>query len=151
MDQPVFTEGDLQLLHPLLRLIVDSGAEEGTPAAGMAAALRLVEARGGVKVYIPHQAKPDDELLTLLGPLALAAVQAVYGGEALTVPQARDALMRIRNRWMKAMRATMSVRDVARHFRLDRRRVQQITNSDAEERELAACGQLETDQLSLFS
>lgn len=133
IDQAV--ESDVQLLPPVLRIVAQ--------AAGIAAALRLVEQRGGVAVYVPHSAQAGHELATLVGLAGLQALCKAYAGEHFVVPMARAALTEIRDRQLRAERSTSSVRDLALRYHLHRRRVQQILAED--------CGQPADDTPDLFA
>jgi len=126
---------DVQLLPPMLRLVAQ--------AAGIAAALRLVEKRGGVAVYVPHAAAPGHELATLVGLAGLQALCSAYPGEHLMVPMARAALTEIRNRQLRADRETMSVSRLALRYQLTHRRVQQILAE--------GCGQVADEAPDLFA
>lgn len=134
IDQAV--ESDVQLLPPVLRIVAQ--------AAGIAAALRLVEQRGGVAVYVPHSAQAGHELATLVGLAGLQALCKAYPGEHLVVPMARAALTEIRNRQLRADRANgSSVRELSLGYNLHRRRVQQILAE--------GCGQLSNETPDLFA
>lgn len=56
---------------------------------GQDAADTLCRACGGVPVYVPRRADPRSWLAGLLGPRALAALSAEYGGLRITVPNGR--------------------------------------------------------------
>ena len=133
IDQAV--ESDVQLLPPVLRIVAQ--------AAGIAAALRLVEQRGGVAVYVPHSAQAGHELATLVGLAGLQALCRAYPGEHVVVPMARAALTEIRNRQLRADRASSSVRDLSLRYGLHRRRVQQILAE--------GCGQPAAEAPDLFA
>jgi ActR/RegA family two-component response regulator len=126
---------DLQLLAPVLRLVAR--------AAGLAAALRLVELKGGVHVYVPKDADPGHPLASIITEPGLAALCQAYGGEHLLVPMARAALLEMRNRKLRAARGELSVHQLAREFGLHRRRVQQILAED--------CGQQDAEAPDLFA
>lgn len=126
---------DLQLLAPVLRLVAQ--------AAGLAAALRLVELRGGGHVYVPKEAEPGHALAAIVTQAGLAALSRAYGGEHILVPMARAALLEMRNRKLRAARGELSVQQLAREFGLHRRRVQQILAED--------CGQVGDETRDLFA
>lgn len=143
MTDPVeFTAEDLDLLPHLLQVVVRSGGEDGTPAGGFVAAMRLVEKRGGVRIYLPHAAADDHELVPIVGLRGFKALQEAYPGEHPVVPKAQRALVVLRNRRMHRERASMSVRDLALRYQLDRRRIQQVMAE--------GCGQVPGDQADLF-
>lgn len=116
---------DLHLLPPELRLVAQ--------AAGLPAALRLVEKRGGVAVYVPHQAHAEHELVPFITLPGLQALCGAYPGEHRVVPMARAVLCEIRNRRMLAERPEKSVRQLALEYKMHRRRVQQILAEGCEQ------------------
>jgi len=65
---------------------------------GLPATLRLVEARGGTRVYVPEQAPPDHWLARLIGPGAFALLVQHYGREYLELDRAAAALRATRDR-----------------------------------------------------
>ena len=125
----------MQLLPPELRLVAQ--------AAGLAAALRLVEHRGGVAVYVPHQAHAGHELVPLITLAGLQALCSAYPGEHRVVPMARAVLCEIRNRRILAERPDKSVRQLALEYKMHRRRVQQILSE--------GCGQDQAEHPDLFA
>lgn len=50
---------------------------------------RLIEAHGGLRLYIPRTPKDTDELVKLLGMEATQKLAAEWGGDYLKVPLAR--------------------------------------------------------------
>jgi hypothetical protein len=109
---------DLQLLPPVLRLVARAG--------GLEAAARLVQMRGGVRVYVPERADPAHELVEIVTLPGLEALVDYSPADYITVPMARAALMHIRNQRLLAERQDSSIRDLSLRHRLTRRRVQQI-------------------------
>ena len=126
---------DLQLLPPELRVVAQT--------AGLAAALRLVDKRGGVAVYVPHQAHVEHDLVPIITLAGLQALCAAYPGEHRVVPMARAVLCEIRNRRMLAERPEKSVRQLALDYKMHRRRVQQILAE--------GCGQPGAEHPDLFA
>lgn len=64
---------------------------------GLAAALRLVEARGGRRLYFPVGLAPEHQLVTLLGQAAAEALCQEYAGERLEIPKAEGYARAVRN------------------------------------------------------
>ncbi|WP_424682939.1 hypothetical protein [Frateuria sp. YIM B11624] len=69
---------------------------------GLPATLRLVEARGGTRFYVPEQATTDHWLAPLIGPGALALLVQHYGREYLELDRAAAALRAARDRQIVA-------------------------------------------------
>lgn len=57
---------------------------------GREAAFALCEARGGTRLYVPHAAPEDGELIRLIGRDAAAALASKRGGEQIKVPRAAE-------------------------------------------------------------
>ncbi len=75
------TDLTLDLIRPLLPRRVAELAE----VAGLAAALKLVELRGGRRVYIPKTADAGHWLAEHIGLPALAVLAARYGGADMEI------------------------------------------------------------------
>ena len=62
--------------------------DEIAEVAGIAAALAILDARGGTKVYIPQPAKIDDShwLVAIVGHKAAMAVADRFGGCSVEIP-----------------------------------------------------------------
>lgn len=56
---------------------------------GAAAALRLIEAHGGTRLYVPRQIEESPRLVEMLGIDGARRLSAEYGGDYLKVPLAR--------------------------------------------------------------
>ena len=99
---------------------------------GLPATLKLVEAYGGVRLYIPKRYDPDHPLVKLIGHAHAARLCETYGGEMhFDIPRAvaatraaRDA--RIRND--RSMRATH--RELALRYMLTERQIRNILGED---------------------
>ncbi|WP_281545872.1 Mor transcription activator family protein [Grimontia sp. SpTr1] len=67
---------------------------------GAAAAVRLGQAMGGARVYVPQTLKPDHPLVLILGRETAEKLSYYYGGDTFDVPSkvlyrhVRDALIR---------------------------------------------------------
>lgn len=112
-------------------------------AGGVSAALRLVECRGGQRIYVPQAVEPDHWLVEIIQISGLQALVAAYPSEHIEVPKAEAALRFLRDCEMRAARARgASITQLAGTTRLSRRRVLQVLASD--------CGQADNEQPSLF-
>lgn len=106
---------------------------------GLDAALAIVEARGGVRLYVPEAATVDHWLAGLIGLEALAALTEVYAREEIDVPRCAGALRALREREIVAeAEAGASNAELARrhHYtergiRKLRRRVEGETEANA--------------------
>lgn len=129
MTEPTQTPADdeqlLPLLPPLLRVVAQG--------ATVAAALRLAQERGGVRIYVPHVAAPDHDLVPFITLPGLQALSRAYAGEFPVVPKAERGLRALRDLLIHRTRSTMSVRQLALTHRLDRRRIQQIMAEGCEQ------------------
>ena len=89
---------------------------------GEEAALKLVRAFGGTRLYVPHSPEPNDLLASTIGHFAATKLARIYGGDRVDVPNPPPRRIRIMQ-----LRATgMSVDAIARELRCTRRRVFQV-------------------------
>ncbi|KMO32497.1 helix-turn-helix domain-containing protein [Methylobacterium aquaticum] len=65
-------------LPPVLRTIAD--------AAGVTAALKLAQARGGTRIYVPRRVAEGHWLAELIGVEAARQVAKMYAGENVLIP-----------------------------------------------------------------
>lgn len=125
---------DASLLPPILQDFVD--------LVGLHATMRLVEAYGGVRLYVPKGELAEDHyLVRLIGREAAEKLQAMYGGEPhFDIPKAERAMRAVRDARIRARRADTPVRALALEHRLTERQIRTI------------CGELEEDddQAALF-
>lgn len=108
-------------LPPLLQHI--------TELIGLDRCLRLVEAWGGTKVYIPMDEHLDDDhwLVRCIGAEAAAALCAGLGSGDLLLPKAATAIRAARNRAIvEALQQGASTREMALRYRLTERQVWEI-------------------------
>jgi hypothetical protein len=91
---------------------------------GLPATLRLVEARGGTRIYVPEQATPDHWLVPLIGLPALQQLVGVHAREYLELDRAAAALRAARDRHIVAqVRAGASTATIALQCALTQRQV----------------------------
>lgn len=127
-------EIDTDLLPPILQDIV--------ALVGLPLTMTLVQARGGVRLYVPKLELDDDHyLVQLLGREAAEKLQNAYGGdEHFDIPKAERALRAVRDSKIRYQRrCDLSVSSLALEYRLTERQIRTI------------CGELVDDrQVSLF-
>lgn len=70
--------------------------QELVTVVGLTAALRIVEARGGIRLYVPMVASADHWLAALIGLPALEQLVAYYQGDTLEIPRCVEALRAVR-------------------------------------------------------
>lgn len=128
------SEVNADLLEPILQDIVG--------LIGLPLAMKLVEASGGVRLYVPKQELEDDHyLVRLVGREAAEKLQTVYGGEQhFDIPKAEKALRAVRDDKIRYQRGCgLSVRSLALDNYLTERHIRTI------------CGEMEDDrQVGLF-
>lgn len=110
------------------------GMQEIADAIGVPAALALIQAFGGVGLYVPKRFDPEHGLCALIGPAALIKLIEIRGGEAVEIPRAlasaraeRDACMR-RDRSMGA-----SQRELALRYQMTERHVRNRLQREEED------------------
>ena len=104
---------DTGLLPPQLRAIVK--------AIGVAETLVLLEARGGVRLWVPESDNRSVVLRELLQPESVAALVDRFGGQRLELPMKSTLLVQWRNHQIVADSRTMSYTDLARKYGITRR------------------------------
>lgn len=110
---------------------------------GLAKALDLARARGGVRVYIPKTPMAGSgELAAIIGLAAAAKLAAIYGGERLEIPRAEGLLHSKRAR---IATATGSVREIALATGATERWVRQVRNGDDDDQFTLFPGQIPVD------
>ncbi|MAZ33403.1 MAG: hypothetical protein CMO06_09690 [Thalassospira sp.] len=72
-------------------------AAEISEIVGIDAALRLVDAWGGVRIYVPRQIPDDHLLISTLGREEAELLAEHYGGETILIPRCLAALRAVRN------------------------------------------------------
>ncbi|GJD93387.1 hypothetical protein [Methylobacterium iners] len=118
-------------LPPVLRDIAD--------VAGVAAALKLAQAKGGTRIYVPRKISEGHWLAELLGMEAASAVRKLYAGENIAVPLGLSgALQNARRIAREALDKGASVSQAARAAGLTER---SIYNLMSREERVRASGQ----------
>jgi hypothetical protein len=95
---------------------------------GLEAALKLVKAYGGVRLYVPKKIDADHPLVELIGYPAARALAAEFGGQPhFDIPKCEAALREARNRQIRQDRAMgHSIRELALKYRLTERGIEKI-------------------------
>jgi len=94
---------------------------------GLPDAYRLCRERGGVRIYIPYQARPDCQLARIVSMEAVRALVEHWQGETIEVPKAETLLRQLRDREIRAARRQGVPRaELARRHNLTIRRIQDI-------------------------
>lgn len=113
------TTWDTDYLPPSLCELVD--------VIGLQAAQSLVSEYGGVRLTVPTKMPEDHPLAELLGLDTARKLSHHYAQERLDVPNAKAAIMAVRNQNMRQEHADGdSARVLARRYRLTERRVWEI-------------------------
>lgn len=98
---------------------------------GVEPALRLVEAWGGVRLYVPQQMPKDHLLVSTLGRAEADQLADRYGGETLQIPRCLHALRAVRNTRIRADRRDgASTAELALRYRLTERQIYVVLAAD---------------------
>lgn len=106
-------ELDLSLLEPFLRELVD--------LVGVVPTMAIVQAYGGTSLFISREPGEDSLLARVVGMQDAAVIGRALGTDRRFVPKASAALRDLRDRQIRHDLMTMSVRQVARKYRLGER------------------------------
>lgn len=116
---------DIDLLPGILRDIVE--------LIGLVKTMRLVEERGGTRLYVPRLAVSDDHnMVAWIGRAATIRLQSIYGGvEQFDIPKAAAALRAVRDKAIRRQRlGGCPVSRLARDYALTERQIRSICNRD---------------------
>ena len=91
---------------------------------GINAALRIVEQRGGIRLYVPAKATAEHWLADLIGLDALQALSSVYAREEIDIPRCAATLKAIKDR--EIANSTASNSELARRYGMTERNVRKI-------------------------
>lgn len=95
-------------------------------AIGMAAMLKLVAERGGVRVHIPKRPESSrGELVAIIGVAAARELARLYGGETIEIPRA----VCLHSKKRAITEDTGSVRQIALRHCVTERYVRKVRNS----------------------
>jgi hypothetical protein len=123
MDMPRHATNHLALPESLRGLI---------DCVGEAAAMRLIEWRGGVYLCVPKKIDPLHPLLEQIGAIAFAKLVEWYGGETVMLPKNDAVLRQIKHALIRQMRheQKMAVDVIAQKVGYTMRRVFQVLAED---------------------
>jgi hypothetical protein len=94
---------------------------------GLAAALAIVEARGGVRLSVPTKATADHWLVEVIGLPALEQLVAVYAGEELEIARCAAALRTLQERRIVAeFESGASNAELARKYQYTERGIRKL-------------------------
>lgn len=114
---------DAALLPESLHDLVD--------AIGLQATLRLVEAFGGCRIWVPAEIEEDHAIAKAVGFLAARKLAAHCGLSQLTIPRAVEAVRAARNVEIRTRRADgASTAELARDYALTERAIWRILAAD---------------------
>jgi hypothetical protein len=103
--------------------------QEAVQLIGEEAAAKLVVQYGGVRLYIPHTAKPNHTLCQLLGQEIAQQLCGEFAGLTLDIPRGYILQVALRNKLVMADRAAgMSQRELALKHHLTERTIRKIVN-----------------------
>lgn len=118
-------EIEARYLPPLLREIV--------ARTDLAAALALVRAYGGIRLYVPVKFDPDHPLAKLIGHAHLAALVERYAGDILEIPKGEIAVKAARDKQIRAERGSYSQAQLALRHGLTERHIRTILGPEEED------------------
>jgi Mor family transcriptional regulator len=95
-----------------------------TDIIGISAALRIVEERGGIRLYVPKIAQMTHWLSELIGYTALCALVEIYAGEEIEIPRCAAALKAMKDQ--EIANAQGSVTEIARRYGYTERGIRKI-------------------------
>lgn len=94
---------------------------------GLPATMKLVEAYGGTRVYVPKRLGVQHKLANLLGVEQARRLSHYFGGESLTVARAAQALRSERNKAIvRRFDAGETVRSLAQEHHMTERNIYTI-------------------------
>lgn len=111
-------ELDVDLLEPLLR--------EFCRLIGLPATLAIVEAWGGLPLYIAELQDPGSQLSKAIGYDQARVLGREFGGERPMIPKAGRALRALRDQRIRREHSTKSIRQLVLDYKLSERRVCEI-------------------------
>jgi Mor family transcriptional regulator len=102
---------------------------------GLPLALKLAEAFGGTAVYVPtpERLRENHPLVMVLGLEAAKKLAAEWPQHEVIVPICADYLRRIRNRQVRADRASLTAREAAQKYETTERHIFRIWASPDDE------------------
>lgn len=112
---------------------------------GIDATMRIVEERGGIRLYVPKVADLDHPIAAWIGMDAFEALVGMYGGEEIDVARCEIAMQSVKRRQILVDLQSNSIAFVARKHKYTERGVRKLL------RRAEANGDIETNQMDLFN
>lgn len=112
---------------------------------GIDATMRIVEERGGIRLYVPKTADQDHPIAGWIGTDPFEALVSMYGGEEIDVPRCEAAMQSVKRRQILIDLQSNSIAMVARKHQYTERGVRKLL------RRAEANGDIETNQMDLFN
>ncbi len=104
-----------EFMHEIIRVV------------GIDAAIIIVQARGGVRLYVPKVADPTHWLANAIGVSAMAALIAEMGGDEIEIPFCKEALIAIKERAiLKKAQSGKSQSALAREYKMTERGIRKL-------------------------
>ena len=124
------TEIEARYLPPIL--------QEVAALIGLPATVRLVEAYGGVRLYVPKKFDPDHPIVKLVGHANAALMTNAFGGdEHFDIPRALAATIAVRDHRIRRDRAAGSThRELALRYHLTERHIRNILGPEQDDRQV---------------
>ena len=122
---------DLDVLDSIseveLLSVMPESASELTKFIQINSVVKMINKFGGIRLCIPKIAKPQHQLVELIGYEDFSKLCEIYSGEEIDIPKAVKLRQLIRNKNILACRAKgMSLSKLARYFDLTERGVSKI-------------------------
>lgn len=99
---------------------------------GAAAIFRLMQAFGGLSIYVPETRGPDSRLLAVVGEKAFTIITYYFQGDRIYIPKfpTEKAMKAVRDQAIRSDRADgATVLSLAAKYGLSDRTIRKITNS----------------------
>lgn len=107
-------------------------------AIGLPATIKLVEAFGGVRIYLPlpKNVTADNKVAKVIGVEATRTLAAAWGGryDRPTIPVARQHFLAIVRTRILRERAQLTVPELARKYQMTERNIYRYLGEKAEQR-----------------
>ena len=109
---------DTSCLPPLVQELIE--------VMGLAEAINLLEARGGLPTYVPEHPERAEVLSQIVGDIALCALCSRFGRETIDLPKMDGITQQLRNHQIVSAKGQVSGYDLARQHGLSYRHVKRI-------------------------
>ena len=99
---------------------------------GLAETFKLLQARGGHWLQIPHRSDRVVVLRNILSKESIEKLVKTFPGVRLDLPKCDKIILQLRNKAIREMRKTKTDREIANAFNLSRRHVINISQENTE-------------------